>query len=103
MTEHVFDKAKLDSLTKENEQLKATLSFYTNNLKAQKFSLDEYMTKTINLHAAALGLEDQVKFHATQVQSLTERVKALESEKVELVKKLEIAFNEKEPLKLVNE
>lgn len=80
--------AQLDNLRNENEALRKLARQYSAQTKAQKKALDEYLTANINLKSSLILIEEDMNASQHKCSMLEERVKALESDKEDLIKQM---------------
>lgn len=87
MSEEALDKAKLQQLCSENNQLNNTVHAFSGQLRARKQVIDELFEANINLRSSNILMEDKIKQMQSEAQSLIARIQVLEKEKTDLIKK----------------
>ena len=93
-----LQKAQLDHLQKENSTLKSNIHSYSGQMLAQKQCLEEYLQANINLKAAIILNDVEMKNLNAQLTSSIERIQVLEKEKAELQLSKEEVTKERDEL-----
>lgn len=90
MSEQALKDAKMIALETMNTQLQQTLTGISSQLRARIQCSQELFDANNNLRSSNILLEDCIKKLQGDIHAMTERVNVLETEKAELLERIDI-------------